>query len=403
MMQILIFLMSSAVIIGGAKLFGWLAERLRLPALLGMILFGMLIGPYGFNLLPEIIIGQAGLFKDVALVTVLFIGGLGVSWSQMRQIGRPALLLSSLPALFEGFAVAFVSMWLFGFDFLQGAILGFIIAAVSPAILIPAMVDLVQRRLGTKKAIPQLLLIGACADDSIVITLFTLFLSLYLSRVQGVSSAIGSQLVAIPLMFVVSIGVSWCLAFALKVILPKMQKLALQLAIVIIVLLIMRLAETLWQIPLFNSLLAIMLLGFWLRYYVSELALEIQKAMQHIWQYGRYFLFVFVGVAINPFLIGSHFLSGCVLLAISLTMRSVGVVLSLIGSDLTWRERGFCAAAFIPKATVQSAKAGIPLQAGVAGGELMQALAILSVLITAPLGAIGIQWLAPKLLSDDSE
>ncbi|MGL6058438.1 MAG: cation:proton antiporter [Culicoidibacterales bacterium] len=405
-MLVIQFMMSLVVIVIGAHYSGKLAEKFKLPGLLGMMAFGLIIGPNIFAILPTVTLNQASFFKDTALVIVLFIAGLGISWQQMQKIGRPAVLLSSIPAIFEGFTIAVVAMWLFDFDFIQGAILGFIIAAVSPAVLIPSMIDLVNRRLGEKKAIPQMLLVGASADDTIAITFFTLFLTLYTQRAQGIQVSPIGQVIQIPLMLVVTIVVAWSAAKLLHPILKKMQHPIALVGMTFAIAYVMRLIETVGQVPLFNSLLAIMMFGFFLRFDFEAKAILVQVQMQRLWKYGRSFLFVFVGAAINPLLVGDYFLLGVVMLAISLTMRSIGVWIALLGTNLTWQERCFCIVAYLPKATVQSAKAGVPLEYGVAGGEIIQALAILSVLITAPIGAIGIQYFAPRILmpaDDESE
>ncbi|XLD76780.1 cation:proton antiporter (plasmid) [Cetobacterium somerae] len=152
---------------------------MKFPSLIGMMIAGVLIGPYGLNKTPELALELAPILKDIALIIVLFIGGLGIGADQIKKIGRPAILLSIIPATLEGFAIAYLSTIFLGFTFIQGAILGFIIAAVSPAVLIPSMVSLIDKNIGQKKSIPQLLLVGASADDTIAITLFTSFLAIY--------------------------------------------------------------------------------------------------------------------------------------------------------------------------------------------------------------------------------
>ena len=184
----------SLLIIGVlANYSGLIAEKFKLPSLIGMMLLGMFIGPSYLNLVPKGTLEISSTIKDIALVIVLFIGGLGINLSQIKQIGRPAVLLSVVPATLEGFTIAFLSMKFLGFTFIQGAILGFIIAAVSPAVLIPSMVSLINRRVGQDKAIPQMLLVGASADDTIAITLFTTFLGIYLQSSKGENISVISQ------------------------------------------------------------------------------------------------------------------------------------------------------------------------------------------------------------------
>ncbi|HAX72461.1 MAG TPA: toxin PIN [Firmicutes bacterium] len=386
----------SLIIIGLiAHISGNLIEKIKIPSLMGMMIAGMIIGPYVLNIVPSVTLSLAPFIKDIALVTVLFIAGLGISKAQMQKIGRPAVLLSVIPATLEGFAIALLSMVFLDFTFIQGAILGFIIAAVSPAVLIPSMLALIDQRLGENKSIPQMLLVGASADDTVAITLFTSFLAIYTVQANGGNASFINQMMMIPITIVVSIAVAYVVAKGLSFILPKLK---FGIVLVFGICLIMRLLESNLHLSYFNSLLTVMMVGFFLRYFINDMALQIQQIMNQVWKYGKLYLFIFVGMAINPMLVKDYFFVGFGMLAISLTVRSCGVWLSLLGTDLNLYERLFCVVAYLPKATVQSAKAGIPLQMGVAGGEVMQALAILSVLITAPIGAIGIRLTAPKWL-----
>ena len=385
-----------------AYLGGKAAEIFKLPSLIGMMIIGMIIGPSFLNIVPIKTLNISIYIKDIALVTVLFIGGLGISYNQMKEIGRPAILLSTVPAILEGLTIAFLSMILLDFTFVQGTILGFIIAAVSPAVLIPSMVDLINRKIGQDKAIPQMLLVGASADDTVAITIFTTALSVYLSGINGKSTSILKEVLTIPLIILFSIGIGFILAKITKELIKKIHKNSLKVWFVMIICITMRIIENKEYINGFNSLLVIMIYGFFLRTYLGEIALGMQGILNKVWIYGKLYLFAFVGMVINPSLVGEYFFIGVIMLLISLTVRSIGVLISLIGTNLTFKERIFCVIAYLPKATVQSAKAGVPLQAGVVGGEVMQALAILSVLITAPIGAIGIKITSKKFLKQDT-
>ena len=378
---------------------GLIAEKLKLPSLIGMMIVGMLIGPSYLNLVPQGTLEISSTIKDVALVTVLFIGGLDISLDQIKQIGRPAVLLSVVPATLEGFVIAFLSMKFLGFTFIQGAILGFIIAAVSPAVLIPSMISLIDRKVGQDKAIPQMLLVGASADDTIAITLFTTFLGVYLQNQKGESISIVSQLISIPISIFASILVAFLLFKISEFALRKVKNDYIKVVVVFIISLMMRYVEKTTHTQYLNSLLAVMIYGFFIRNYMKESAQFILDKMNNIWKYGKLYLFSFVGMAINPTLVGEYIYVGLFMLTISLSFRSVGVLLALTGTNLNLKERIFCVVAYLPKATVQSAKSSIPIQMGVAGGEIMQAIAILSVLVTAPLGAIGIKLTSDKLLN----
>ena len=396
-MIILIVLLSLIIIGILANYSGKLVEYIKLPSLIGMMIFGMIIGPAFLNVVPQATLKIAPVIKDIALVAVLFIGGLGINLAQMKQIGRPAILLSAVPATLEGFTIALMSMLLLKFSFVQGAILGFIIAAVSPAVLIPSMIDLINRRVGQDKAIPQMLLVGASADDTIAITLFTTFLGIYFN-----TGSISTQLLMIPVTLVLSIGVGYLVFKLTRGIIEHVSNDYLKVMIAFGLCLAMRAVEKYGHVEIFNSLLTVMVFGFFIRNYIVDSSKIILDKMNLIWKTGKLYLFAFVGMAINPTLVGEFFLIGVGILSCSLFVRSIGVLISLIGTNLSLKERIFCVIAYLPKATVQSAKAAIPMQMGVVGGEIMQAIAILSVLITAPIGAIGIKLTSGKLLKTEN-
>ena len=399
----LIIVLISLLIIGIlAHYSGKLIEYIKLPSLIGMMLIGMLIGPSFLNLVPDATLTIAPTLKDIALVTVLFIGGLGISVAQMKQIGRPAILLSAIPATLEGFTIALMAMLFLKFSFIQGAILGFIIAAVSPAVLIPSMIDLINRKVGQDKAIPQMLLVGASADDTIAITLFTTFLGIYMQTTSGEAISVPMQLLMIPLTIIISVAAGFIVYKLSKPIIEKISSSIGKVIVAFGLFLLMRAIEKYFHLEIFNSLLTVMIYGFFIRNYVVDSSQMILNQMNRIWKTGKLYLFAFVGMAINPTLVGEFFLIGCGILAISLSVRSIGVLISLIGTNLSFKERIFCVIAYLPKATVQSAKAAIPMQMGVAGGEIMQAIAILSVLITAPIGAIGIKLTSDRLLQTEN-
>ena len=206
---VIMIIIISLLIIGVlANYSGLIAEKLKLPSLIGMMLLGMIIGPSYLNIVPDATLEISSPIKDIALVIVLFIGGLGINLYQIKQIGRSAVLLSVVHATIEGFIIAFLCTKFLGFTFIQGAILGFIIAAVSPAVLIPSMISLINRKVGQDKAIPQMLLVGASADDTIAITLFTTFLGIYMQGVNGENISVISQLISIPIAILSSVLVA---------------------------------------------------------------------------------------------------------------------------------------------------------------------------------------------------
>lgn len=398
----MILILSLLVIGIVANYSGKIAEKIKLPSLIGMMIIGMFIGPSFLDLVPNKIIEIAPTIKDIALITVLFIGGLGINISQIKQIGRPAVLLSIIPATLEGFTIAFLSMKFLGFTFVQGSILGFIIAAVSPAVLIPSMISLIDRKIGQDKAIPQMLLVGASADDTIAITLFTTFLGIYMQHNNTENVSLIANIISIPITILISILCGFLIFKLSSFMIDRINKNYLKVSITFIICLSMRMLEKSLNLEIFNSLLAIMVYGFFIRNYMKEDAKVILDSMNKVWKYGKLYLFTFVGMSINPILVGKYFFIGIMILTISLFIRSIGVFIALIGTNLNKKEKLFCVIAYLPKATVQSAKASIPLQMGVLGGDIMQAIAILSVLVTAPIGSIGINLTCEKLLHTDN-
>ena len=398
----MILILSLLVIGIVANYSGKIAEKIKLPSLIGMMIIGMFIGPSFLDLVPNKIIEIAPTIKDIALITVLFIGGLGINISQIKQIGRPAVLLSIIPATLEGFTIAFLSMKFLGFTFVQGSILGFIIAAVSPAVLIPSMISLIDRKIGQDKAIPQMLLVGASADDTIAITLFTTFLGIYMQHNNTENVSLIANIISIPITILISILCGFLIFKLSSFMIDRINKNYLKVSITFIICLSMRMLEKSLNLEIFNSLLAIMVYGFFIRNYMKKDANVILDSMNKVWKYGKLYLFTFVGMSINPILVGKYFFIGIMILTISLFIRSIGVFIALIGTNLNKKEKLFCVIAYLPKATVQSAKASIPLQMGALGGDIMQAIAILSVLVTAPIGAIGINLTCEKLLHTDN-
>ena len=377
---------------------GKLFEKIKLPSLIGMMIFGMIVGPSFLDIISDDVLNISPTIKDISLVTVLFIGGLGISLEQMKKIGKPAVLLSVVPATLEGFAIAILSMIFLDFTFVQGAILGFIIAAVSPAVLIPSMVSLIDKKIGQDKAIPQLLLVGASADDTVAITLFTTFLGIYMS--EGEVSFL-SSIISIPITILFSIGVSILIFKLTKTIILKVKNNFLKVFIAFFTILSMRFIEKNLHISIFNSLFSVMVYGFLIRNYLVDSSKFILDKMNYIWKYGKLYLFTFVGMAIDPKLVGKYFFIGLIILIISLSVRSLGVLISLRNTNLNNKEKLFCIIAYLPKATVQSAKSSVPLQMGVVGGEIMQAIAIFSVLLTAPIGSILIKLTSKRLLKTE--
>lgn len=371
-------------------------EKLKLPGLLGMIIVGILIGPYGFSLLSEDILRVSGDLRNIALIVILLRAGLGLKKEDIKEVGKPAVKLSFIPGILEGFTVAFLSMQMFKFSFVQGGILGFIIAAVSPAVIVPAMLDLMDRGLGKDKNIPTLILAGASIDDVFAITVFSAFLGIY----GGGKINISAQVLKIPLSILLGIItgllIGWILIQIFKrYTIPNTQKMLFVLSSAILLITFEKMIEFKIDIA---GLLGVMAIGFILFEKIPTVGKQLSAKFNEVWVFAQVLLFVLVGAQVNVSLALDAGLKGILLIGIGLLARSAGVLLSLLGTDLNNKERLFAVIAYTPKATVQAAIGAIPLSMGVESGDLILSLAVLSIILTAPLGAIAIKATADKLL-----
>lgn len=376
---------------------GRLFEKMKLPGLLGMIIVGVLIGPYGFSLLSDDIMIASGDLRKIALIVILLRAGLGIKKEDIKMVGKPAIKLSFIPGLLEGFTVAFLSMQLFDFTFIQGGILGFIIAAVSPAVIVPAMLDLMDRGIGKEKNIPTLILAGASIDDVFAITIFSAFLGMY----GGGNINIGAKILSIPLSIILGVVVGAIIGWALIQIFNKYaigttQKMLFVLSSAILLTTFETMIESTIKIA---GLLGVMAIGFIIFEKTPKVGKKLSASFNQVWIFAEVLLFVLVGAQVNIALALDAGLQGIMLITIGLLARSIGVMLSLLGTELNKKERLFSVIAYLPKATVQAAIGGIPLAMGVESGDLILSLAVLSIVLTAPLGAIMIKATGDRLLA----
>lgn len=373
-----------------------LFEKFKLPGLLGMLILGVIIGPYGLNLLQADMINISGDLRKIALIIILLRAGLGINKADLEKVGDSALKMSCLPGLIEGFFIAFASTKFLDFSFVQGGMLGFIIAAVSPAVVVPSMLNLIENNIGTNKGIPTLILAGASIDDVFAITIFSAFLGLY----SGAHVNIGVQLLNIPLSILLGIGSGIVIGITMVKIFSKYhirdtKKVLLILGVSILLTEFENLLKTKIEIA---SLLGVMTIGFIIVEKMPDLGERLAAKFNKIWVFAEILLFVLVGAQVNIGVALEAGMVGIIVIFIGLIGRSIGVLISLIGTDLNWKERLFCVIAYIPKATVQAAMGAVPLTLGVESGDVILAIAVLSILITAPLGAIGINFSQEKLL-----
>lgn len=389
-----------AVSLGVIILLGLLAsvvvKKMHLPGLLGMIILGIVIGPYGMNLLSPQIMSVSSDLRQIALIIILLRAGLGLKKDDLKAVGAPAIKMSCIPGLIEGFSIAVAAKVLLGFSFVQGAILGFVIAAVSPAVIVPGMIEFMDKKLGTDKGIPTLILAGASIDDVVAITLMSVFMGIY----GGQSVQIGKTLIGIPLSIVLGILLGVIVGIALIKLFKhyKIEDTKKVLILIGMSIMLTALEHSLKGKLEIASLLGIMTIGFVLLEKIPETAKTISMCLNKVWIFAEIVLFVLVGAEVNIGVVMNAGLIGLGIIAIGLIGRSIGVYLSLSRTKLNLKEKIFCMIAYTPKATVQAAMGAVPLAAGVANGEVILAIAVLAILVTAPLGAIGIHTSGPKLL-----
>ena len=392
------------IAIGLSKLF----EKLRLPGLLGMILTGIILGEYSRNYIVNIlkldflepffisdkILSISSDLRLCALIVILIRAGLGIDRESLKKIGNVALKMSCIPCLFEGFTIMMVTHLLLGFPLPICGTLGFIIAAVSPAVVVPEMLSLKEKNLGKEREIPTLILAGASIDDIFAITLFSSFLSLSL----GKNVNIYKEFFKIPLSIIIGIVLGGVIGIILVKFFKKYHIRDTRKAIIFLMVgITFHQLETLNIFPI-ASLLGIMTMGFIILEKYPILAKRLSTKFNKIWVFSEIILFVLIGAAVNIEVIFSSSSVGVIIVFIGLIGRMLGVGVSLFGSNLNKKERLFCGLSYIPKATVQAAISGIPLAMGVPHGEILLAIGVLSIIISVPIGVIGIRMGQTRLL-----
>lgn len=388
-------LLSIALILLVGMFMGWICRKVKLPALLGMLLTGIVLGPYVMNLLDESILGISAQLRKIALVIILTRAGLGLDISVLKKLGRPAIFMCFLPATFELFGMLLLAPRLFGLTLLEAAVLGAVLAAVSPAVVVPRMVKLMEEGYGTREGIPQLILAGASVDDVYVIVLFSTFVGMM--QGEGVSPV---RFMNIPVSILLGIGIGMLLGSLLSLYFQKIhiRDTVKVLLILSISFLLVAAEDALNTSITFSALIAIMFLGIAVRQKRGEVASRLSAKYGKLWVAAEVFLFVLVGACVNVSYLGKVGVRAVLLIAGALVFRMAGVFICLLGTKLNWKERLFAMVAYTPKATVQAAIGGIPLAIGFACGETILTVAVLAIVITAPLGAFAIDLLYKKLL-----
>ena len=374
-------------------------EKIRIPGILGMLLVGILIGPSSLNWLHKDILTISSDLRQLALIVILLRAGLDLKLEDIKPVGFTAVKMSVIPALMEGFTIAVISMFLLGFTFTEGGMLGFIIAAVSPAVVVPAMIKLKKQDFKYANRASTVILAGASADDVVAITVFGAFLSIYMGqKVNFIMTVLN-----VPISIILGIVVAIACAYAIMLVYKKIKFSTTEQ---ILLLLFTGVGLTFIQAVLegkieMAALIGVMTMGFVIRMKMEDTAVKISGGLGHIWVEAKVILFVLVGAAVDIRVMGSAGITGLIIIVIGLCARSIGVFIATLGSPLTKKERIFCTIAYLPKATVQAAIGGLPLINGAASGQLILAIAVLSIIVCAPVGAVGISVSAPKLLNGE--
>jgi len=391
-----LMLLGLVLILSTGFIFGELADRLGFPKLIGMLLGGIIIGPYVLDLLPEVMLELSDEIRMLALLVILFKAGLGLDKNKILAQGSVAIRLGFLPAIIEASVVAVATHYIFGWDWLTSWLLGWIICAASPAVIVPLMLRLKAEGWGVKKGIPDLILAGGTASDATAITMFGIFLVWVTENGTG---NIWYQLTDIPVQIILGILLG-LLAGIIVVYIIQKSNLTGHVIHDLIVALGFGLALVIGdQLLPYSSFLAVMVMGFYILERAPVSARKIRKELDKIWMVGQIFLFVLIGAAVNINVIFNAGLQGVAVIGIGLLVgRWLGIFASTWGSNISIPERIFMVVGDMAKATVQAAIGGIPLALGVTHGEEILAIAVLSILITAPLGAFGTMFLAPKML-----
>lgn len=388
-------LFSIALMLLCGMIVGWLCKKLHLPALMGMIVTGIALGPYALNLIDGTILSVSAELRKIALIIILTRAGLSLNMEDLKKVGRPAVLMCFLPACFEMVGMVLLAPRLLGLNMIEAALLGAVIGAVSPAVIVPKMLKLMEEGFGTEKSIPQLILAGASVDDVFVIVIFYAFLSL----VQGGQMSPAS-FVKIPVSIAFGIGIGAIAGILLAYLFKRvhMRDTAKVLIFLSVSFLLVTAEDKLTGNITFSALIAVMCMGIALQKRRRPVAERLSVKFNKLWVGAELMLFILVGATVDLHYVQTAGWAAVILLFGVLVFRMAGVFFCLLGTKLSGKERLFCMIGYLPKATVQAAIGGIPLAAGLACGNVILAVAVMAILITAPLGAFLIDLTYKRLL-----
>lgn len=388
-------LTSIALILLSGLFLSFVFSKMKLPGLLGMILAGIILGPYALNLIDASVLNISADLRQIALVIILTRAGLSLNLTDLKKIGRPALLMCFVPALVEMTGTIIFAPLLFGVTTLEAALMGSVIAAVSPAVVVPRMIKLIDEGYAKDKRIPQLILAGASVDDIFVIVVFTV-----LTSFASTGKIVGTDFLQIPLSIVTGILLGVVTGLALVLFFKKVHiRDSIKVMIILsISFLFLEAEQRLEGIVPVSAFIGIMSMGITVNQKYDILSKRLSVKYNKLWLCAEIFLFVLVGAAVDLKYAFAAGLSSVVLVVAALIFRMSGVFISLIKTNLNKKERLFCMLSYTPKATVQAAIGTIPLSMGLSCGSIILTVAVISILITAPFGAICIDKLHKKML-----
>ncbi|MCB6607252.1 cation:proton antiporter [[Clostridium] symbiosum] len=374
---------------------GWLCKKMHLPALMGMIFTGIILGPYAFNLIDGSILGISSELRRIALIIILTRAGLSLDINDLKKVGRPAVLMCFVPACFEILGMIILAPRLLGISILDAAIMGAVVGAVSPAVIVPKMLKLIEEERGTKKGIPQLILAGASVDDVFVIVMFSAFTGL----AQG-GSISPAAFIKIPVSILIGMASGLLIGYVLS---RYFKRFHMRDTVKVIILLslsfiLVSLEDRFSDLIPFSALIAVMCVGIALKEKREVVAARLSMKFNKLWVCAEVLLFVLVGATVDLKYAAAAGPAAVLLIAGVLVFRMAGVLFCLIKTKLNGKERVFCMIAYMPKATVQAAIGGLPLAMGLSCGNIVLTVAVLAILITAPLGAFLIDLTYRRLL-----
>ena len=389
-------LLSIGMIILAGLLLGWIVSKIQLPRIIGMLLAGMLLGPYVLNVLDSSIVDMWGDLRKIALIIIIAKAGLSLDITDLKRIGRPAIMLCFVPATLELIGFVLFAPFIMGVTLLQAAILGAVMGAVSPAVTVPRLTKMIDEGIGVKKGIPQMLIAGASADDIYVIVLFTTLVGL---EAGGNMNAL--SLLRIPEEIILGAVTGGILGVILAVYFKKVHiRDSLKVTIIMAFSMILYWIEGIAPV---SGLLAVMTMGIALNVRLQVVAKRLSAKFSKLWVAAEIFLFVLVGATVNIGYVTKAGVGMVIMLFVGLLFREFGTLISVLGVGLNKKEILFCLISQLPKATVQAAIGGVPLAMGLSCGNVVLTMAVVSIVITAPLGAIGMDATVDRFISRDKE